>query len=266
MRSIIRFFRGLFAHPVIFDPATSLPKDDGIRRRAVIFGLEYVDPRKYKGWNGYCPGTLADANRVYKRIRARGYEAVALLDSQATIYGVIRACEQACADMVAGDRLVIYGSSHGGQVKDYDYDEPSGMDSTTCLWDGQLVDDEVWKLLRKVPAGVEVDFITDSCNSGTNYRGAETFAPSLVEHETQARGRAAPSLVCAFTHFGGCEDGKSSYGGRNGGVFTNTLLATGPDDLTRAEWFVAASRMAPRNQKFVYEALGPSVQDGKAWA
>jgi len=239
---------------------------DGIKRRAVVYALDKVNPAAYGGWNGDCPGTLKDAAKAARVLSARGYEVVTLIDSAATIGGVIYACEKATADMKAGDKFVIYGSSHGGQKKDLNGDEKGGMDSTICLWDGELVDDRVWEFLILLPAGLEADFITDSCNSGTNYRGPRRFASALFARDMRHARSNGDQIRCSCTHFGGCPDGMSSYGGVDGGVFTNALFAAGPLGYTRREWFAAAKALQPRNQQFVYEEIGPSVGNGKALA
>lgn len=252
-----------FSSPIKSD--VKLPDD--VKRRAVVYGLDRVDPFYYNGWAGVCPGTILDATRMRDLLLSRGYDVTILLNKAATIAGVRSACEKAVAGMTAGDKLVVYGSSHGGQVRDTDGDEQGGMDSTICLWDGQLVDDEVWRFLIEIPFGVEVDFITDSCNSGTNYRSPHRIAAALSRWNHVSRmPYSSQGLVCSFTHMGGCDDGMSSFGGNDGGVFTNALLSTGPGELTRDQWFNTSADIMPRNQKLVLGSLGPSVLNEKALA
>ena len=244
---------------VVTDPVVQPPisYNDGVIRRAVVYGLDRVDPASYGGWNGACPGTILDAARMRALLLQRGYTTVFLTNAQATAFRVTAACVAAAQGMKAGDKLVVYGSSHGGQANDVNGDEAGGMDSTICLWDGQFVDDLVLKMLAKVPKGVEVDFITDCCHSGTNWRGQRPH--DYVRVFLARPGTEGGTVVCSFTHFGGCGDGEYSYGSEAGGEFTNALLATGPGSLTRAEWFAAAKKRVPRNQVPVMNWAGADV-------
>lgn len=236
------------------------PTQDGIVRRAVVFGLDHVDAMAYGGWTGECPGTIEDATRMRDLLVSRGYSVVFLTNNLATSFRVTAACVASAQGMKPGDKLYVYGSSHGGQVPDITGQEADGMSETICLYDMQYVDDLVYAMLVKVPEGVEVDLETDCCNSGSNYRSPRDFARLM-----RARQRAAPgTVVCSFTHYGGCGDGESSYGSKSGGAFTNARLATGPGDLTRLQWFEAAKAKMPRNQIPVFGELGPSVKNGKA--
>ena len=139
-------------------PVVSVPvvHNDGVLRRAVVYGLDRVDPAAYQGWAGACPGTILDALRMRDLLIRRGYTVIVLTNSQATAFRVTSACVAAAQGMKTGDKLVVYGSSHGGQATDIKGDEGGGMDSTICLWDGQFVDDLVYRMLVKVPKGVDV--------------------------------------------------------------------------------------------------------------
>lgn len=236
---------------------TPVVNTDGVLRRAVVYGLDKVDPEAYGGWAGACPGTLLDACRMRDLLIRRGYSVVMLTNAQATAFRVTAACVAAAQGMKAGDKLVVYGSSHGGQATDTNGDEAGGQDSTICLWDGQFVDDLVLKMLVRVTANVDVDFITDCCHSGTNWRGQR---PHDYARVFRARdGTEGGTVVCNFTHWGGCGDGEYSYGSKAGGEFTNALLATGPGELTRAAWFGAAKKRMPRNQVPVMNWIGRNV-------
>lgn len=244
---------------VVTTPVATVPvvAADGVLRRAVVYGLDGVDPAAYGGWAGACPGTILDALRMRDLLLRRGYSVVMLTNSQATAFRVTAACVAAAQGMRDGDKLVVYGSSHGGQANDVSGDEAGGMDSTICLWDGHFVDDLVLKMLSRVPKGVDVDFITDCCHSGTNWRGQR---PHDYVRVFKARPSAdALTVVCNFTHWGGCGDGEYSYGSRAGGEFTNALLATGPGELTRKQWFAAADKRMPRNQTPVMNWIGNDV-------
>jgi hypothetical protein len=147
-----------------------------------------------------------------------GIDTTVMHNSMAMTELVIRACTEAVKGMTSGDLLVLYISGHGGQVPDIHGDEIDGQDETLCLWDRQLEDDDIGELLENVPAGVRVFFVTDTCNSGTNYRGAPINA--MIQRGVDE----IPELKCQVIHYGGCDDGKSSYGGAEGGIFTNAFV------------------------------------------
>lgn len=242
---------------------------DGPRRVAVVYALDRVDSAAYGGWNGSCPGTLVDASRMRALLLSRGYTVVTLTNAQATAFRVTAACVAVARDMKPGDKLVVFGAGHGGQVDDVDGDEAGGKDSTICLYDGQFTDDLVYRMLVRVPAGVDVDFVTDCCNAGTNYRGPHDYGRIM-----RARTRDTGAVSCNFTHMGGAGDGESSYGGPSGGVFTAALidawhaLVPAPDAFaagpTRRRWFTEAATRMPRNQEPVLSSMGGNVLDQEA--
>jgi len=76
-----------------------------------------------------------------------------------------------------GDRLLFHFSGHGSYTVDEDGDEDDGVDELLCLYDMDfddnrtyLLDDDLNRLTRRVPDGVELTVILDSCHSGTATR------------------------------------------------------------------------------------------------
>ena len=227
---------------------------------AVVVGLTKVNPTAYGGWSGECPGCDNDMNVMLQLCGARGIPATSLFNETATQFRFLSACATAAlslrpaAEAGRSPLLLIYVSGHGGQVPDLTGDESDGMSETICLWDGPLVDDILWAALCSVPAGVRVSFITDTCNSGSNYR-----APAGYGRAIRARRNREPGVIsCSLLHFGGCNDGESSYGFDSGGVFTSKLSASLPEASTWADWFKSAASKMPRNQTPVMVEVGPS--------
>ncbi|QPI72243.1 caspase family protein [Sphingobium sp. Cam5-1] len=52
-------------------------------------------------------------------------------------------------------------------MPDLNSDEPDGLDETWCLYDGQLIDDELSYALSAFKAGVRIIVVSDSCHSGS---------------------------------------------------------------------------------------------------
>lgn len=232
---------------------------------AVLAGLTRVNPEAYGGWDGACPGCDLDVKGMSGLCVKRGIPQVVLLNADATQFRFLSACAAAAKSLEAAAKdgksplLLIYYSGHGGQVSDKNGDEADKKDETVCLWDGQLTDDLMYVALCKVTAGVRVVFITDSCNSGSNYRAPKDWARAMTARATRADGE----LACRFLHMGGCGDGESSFGGDGGGAFTTALLDAFAPGISWRAWFDGAAARMPRNQKPTYTDLG-ALGDGEA--
>lgn len=243
-------------YPLIFDPesdynpygCSAFVARTAQRTAAVICGLTRVDPEKYGGWDGDCPGCDVDARAWAIACQSEGVPCQVLLDDQATYSGIMACAKRACAGLASGDLLILYISGHGGQRADANCDEPDQLDETLCLWDGQLSDDVVWQLLCQVPPGVRVWMITDTCNSGTNYRAPHSYRTLLQT--------GGPTLL----HWGGCADGKSSFGSAQGGTFTTALVDSYKQGQSYDAWFKDAKRRMPPSQRPTCESVGPDFK------
>jgi metacaspase-1 len=81
---------------------------------------------------------------------------------------VLAGIRKASSTLGSGDFFMLTFSGHGGQVDDVSgEDEDDKKDETWCLWDSQLIDDELYFELSKFAAGVRVLILSDSCHSGT---------------------------------------------------------------------------------------------------
>lgn len=214
------------------------------RKVAVIIGLTRVDPERYDGWDGACPGCDVDARRLRSFYEARGVEVPAfLLNEAATIANVEAAILAAGRGLNPDtDLLIIENSSHGGRERDLNGDEADGMDETICLYDGQWTDDRVAMTLAKLPVGLRVLIGSDSCHSGTNTRSGPRFPKRI--HRRSGIVAAAVRLV----HFAGCSDSKFSYGSATGGEWTRARVAAYRDGMSYREWFDAAAKRMDANQ------------------
>ncbi len=165
-------------------------------------GLNTVSPASYEGWDGLLTACEYDANDMAELARAIGYKAELLLTKEATRKAVIAAIQGAAAAMKAGDIFLLSYSGHGGQVPDFSGDEAlerpdDFQDETLCLYDGQLIDDELYRLWAAFPADSRVLVISDCCHSGSNVR-ARLVEDSLAAAQTpDQRPRAMPLAVAA---------------------------------------------------------------------
>lgn len=172
------------------DPGTTEDPASG-RHAALAIGLARVDPGHYGGWSGPLAGCEPDAHNMRRIATQAGLEARMLLTEQATRQGVLDAIAAEAAVMRAGDLFVISYSGHGGQVPDYNGDDPEdGLDETWCLYDGQLIDDELYVALGDFDPGVRVLVFSDSCHSGTVLRViAPDFGSGQEERRSMHRAR-----------------------------------------------------------------------------
>jgi subtilisin family serine protease len=127
---------------------------------------------------------LTVAQDIYKYDRSE-----ILLNEQATTQNVAKILGEYATALKSGDTLLISYSGHGGLVEDPDWmikgeDEPT--DSTWCLYDRQLIDDEIFALFKTFKTGVRILVVSDSCHSGTVTRVLDGSAEAKLEEEIAA--------------------------------------------------------------------------------
>ena len=101
----------------------------------------------------------------------------------------------------AGDRLVLHFSGHGSYLQ-RDENEENGdepIDELICLYDmdfddpeSYLVDDDLGHWVARVPAGVRLTVVLDTCHSGTgtrlvNFGRSAASAQRLIKKDTAKR-------------------------------------------------------------------------------
>ena len=193
------------------------------KQQAILVGLKRVDPDAYGTWTGEngCWGCELDVDNMEMILQAEGYDITVLKTAKATRSAVINALKGAATTLKSGDTLVFYFSGHGGQQPDADGDEADGKDETLVAYDGEIIDDQLNAVWTKLRTGVRVVMISDSCNSGTNYKNLRD-----VQRATPMQPLAldvATKMKAQMIHLGGCRDGFSSAGYQAGGKFTMAL-------------------------------------------
>lgn len=130
-------------------------------------GLNLVSAAAYEGWDGPLAACEFDARDMAAIARSKGMKPTLLLTKKATRAAVLAAMRSAAKALKSGDFFFLSYSGHGGQVPDANRDERDGQDETWCLFDGQLIDDELYFELSRFAAGVRVLVLSDSCHSGS---------------------------------------------------------------------------------------------------
>lgn len=244
--------------PQFSAPTNSAPvyRADGspMIRRAVVVGVKRFNPDFYGGQTGYLSDTESDADVISMLARQKGLETLDLRTEKATIYAFKQGLLNAVKDMQAGDLLFVYVSGHGGQREDLSGDEPDRLDETICLYDGEIIDDDMWRLFTKAPSGVRVAYVTDTCNAGSNWK---SIPSDMVDAPKGWEGR--------LFHIGGCADGKSSYSTGSGGRLTVALFDAWTAGISWEAWFNGAQSKMPMDQRPVMNEFGESFASGKAF-
>ena len=130
-------------------------------------GLNSVSAAAYEGWEGPLAACEFDANDMAALARGKGMKPTVLLTKKATRAALLSHMRGAAKALKSGDLFFLTYSGHGGQVPDTNRDEPDRKDETWCLFDGQLIDDELYFELSRFAAGVRVLVLSDSCHSGS---------------------------------------------------------------------------------------------------
>lgn len=102
-----------------------------------------------------------------------------LRNEEATSSRVLSALAEYALALEPGDILLLSYSGHGGQIDDQAFYTPEdkGPDETWCLYDRQLLDDELFEAFLQFKEGVRILILSDSCHSGTMSRAIKGDEP-----------------------------------------------------------------------------------------
>ena len=162
---------------------------------ALQIGLNLVSPAAYGGWDGPLAACEFDANDMAAIAKSKGMKPTVLLTKSATRANVLAGIRGAAKALKSGDFFFLTYSGHGGQVPDVTGDEPDKQDETWCLYDGQLIDDELYYELSRFASGVRILVLSDSCHSGTVTRAGRP--PQATAHQ---RPKLMPMPVAMRTY------------------------------------------------------------------
>jgi LmbE family N-acetylglucosaminyl deacetylase len=146
---------------------TAVPAAAARKALSLHVGLNGVSAAAYGGWDGPLSACEFDAKDMAAIARSKGMKPTVLLTKKGTRANVLANMRSAAKALGAGDLYFLTYSGHGGQVPDVSGDEPDKQDETWCLYDGQLIDDELYFELSKFKAGVRILVLSDSCHSGS---------------------------------------------------------------------------------------------------
>ena len=211
------------------------------KKYALICGLEQSK------W-GACAGSNRDSNTMLDLIKqyVDGSHIVKLNNGQATTIAVRKALKEQIAKVPEDGLMIFCYSGHGGQTskKANASNETDGKDEFLCLYDGYILDDELWTIFGECKG--RILFIADCCHSSTMYRlPSEPIDDELDDAENRlpldtpffAKYENARSSVSMFV-ISGCDESTVSWGDSvQGGVLSSSLKRAFDKCLTYKEWW-----------------------------
>lgn len=133
------------------------------RKSAVLVGLNYT------GTDAALEGCINDANRMKRTLENKfGYtETTVLTDNNITEENNILSVLDRLIASKSKTMFFLY-SGHGTQCYDLDGDESDGLDEALYSVNGTIIiDDDLNKLMTKIPKGSTMILVIDACHSGT---------------------------------------------------------------------------------------------------
>ena len=199
-------------------------------KKAVCVGIN-----NYPGIFNDLKGCVNDAKDWSAWLQGSGFSVSLMLDSQATRASVKAALQELVNTTNAGDIAAFTYSGHGTQVVDSGSDEGDPYDEAICLYDGNVIDDELRMILQGIHPQATLVVISDSCFSGSVTRIAgEKAIPRFIPSTVPTTGRAArrsfllPEANMPEILITGCSDSEYSYdaefNGRPNGAMTALAL------------------------------------------
>lgn len=146
------------------------PSSNKVKAVSLHIGLNSVNGPDYEGWTGELAACEFDANDMASISSSQLMSPTTLLTKKATRANVLAGIRGAAKALGSGGLFFLTYSGHGGQVPDVTGEEADKRDETWCLYDGQLIDDELYFELSRFIAGVRILVLSDSCHSGTVVR------------------------------------------------------------------------------------------------
>ncbi|HEY2925513.1 caspase family protein [Piscinibacter sp.] len=178
-------------------PAAAAAKPRGM---SLHIGLNAVSADHYGGWSGELAACEFDALDMAAIAKSKGLKATIPLTKKGTRGNALAGIRAAAKSLKSGDLFFLSYSGHGGQVPDVTGEEADKQDETWCLFDGQLIDDELYHELSRFAGGVRILVLSDSCHSGTVTRAGPPAAPTGAPALLSQRPKLMPLAVALRTY------------------------------------------------------------------
>lgn len=232
-------------------------------------GVNSLNETNY-GTKGSLQFCEADAVSFQEIAQKNGYTTKLLVTESATTSNVLLTLKEYSNNTETGDIVFITYSGHGSQIWDLNGDEDDYLDETWCLYDRQLIDDELYNAFMNFKAGVRIFVISDSCHSGTVLKAmlysdsingtqrsldtlgeGQNFEKNKTEYEeikAKLKGIENSPVKADVQLFAACQDNQTAleFGGH--GAYTTSILKVynqiNNSDLTYDAFFTKAQSVA----------------------
>jgi len=224
-------------------------------KKAICIGIN-----NYPGIFNDLKGCVNDARDWSALLQGMGFETSIILDSQATKQNVKTALQGLVNTTNAGDVAVFTYSGHGTQVTDRSNDENDPYDEAICLYDGNVIDDDLRVILKGIHPQATLVVISDSCFSGSVTRIAPEpatarFVPPTISTASKMARRSflIPETGMPEILISGCSDSEYSYdaefnGRPNGAMsaYAIQVIKQNPN-VTYKEFYAGLRNLLPSN-------------------
>jgi len=293
--------------PLAIDTTPSKPEEQVMTgtKYALIIGIN-----KYMIPNADLNGCVNDAEDMWKELTTNyGFlpdNVRMLTDLRATKQNILERIEWLVSSLKAGDVGFLHYSGHGsfcrarnGDTSELDDHNTELLCPTDMNWDDLLTDDLLAGFFKRIPEGAFLNFISDSCHSGTVDRGLQMhsnphewkprfLAPPIdirvrsagrdLELHRMGRRSANKSIqgnVCVIEQrhllLSGCRDDQTSAdafsGGKWGGALTQSFLKILADNRNKS-WReiheMVISSLQAQGHTQVPQLTGPDAVINKA--
>ena len=261
-------------------------------------GVNEVDQEHYKGLSDL-PSCENDAQAMLELAQRAQYQKSIIFpytDEQGVLHrptadALLSTLDTYSKELEPGDVLLFTYSGHGGQIVDPTGEEEDNFDETYCLYDRQLIDDEIRLAFCKFKEGVRIIAILDSCHSGTATKDVSfpgvvgsdepkeipKQIPLVLNHNINTSNAAVYEAVhnqlpdnkselkpvATVKTFSACQDKEIALAGNPYSLFTQNLLdILGQDDFPKnyQDLFFDLEDTGTEERMPNYFQQGPDIQ------
>ncbi|HEY0740326.1 MAG TPA: S8 family serine peptidase [Chryseosolibacter sp.] len=224
-------------------------------------GVNQTDEKHYPGLSTLA-GAVYDAFFWRDFAKSLGYQTRLLTDEEAKSETVLETMRAIKNQMRPGDIFLVTYAGHGGYMEN---DKQQGLNrepynQTWCLYDRQLIDDEIFECFKLFDKGTRILVVSDSCHSGTVTRDGEVNfnnflnrgmtrtaaefglrsrkVPTELQRQIQQRNQStyskiqknyetvaqAEGLMAAVKLLAACQDDEETLDGEKNGIFTEAFI------------------------------------------
>ncbi len=161
--------------------------------RALCIGINQFRDRQVNALRGCVPDARGVAALLTGEYGFAGSDVRLVLDAQGTKAGIVDGLQWLTQGARSGDHLVLFVSSHGTHIPCMEGDESDDEDEVLVVHDHDwerviLTDDELARHIARVPQGVTLTSLFDTCHSGTMNDTARDRARAIARRGPSPQG------------------------------------------------------------------------------